>query len=1034
VVVVFAFQPTAGQTVSQYSCRDTPTYELARIRGSELISAISGEFETVGNELYEKGDAAGAIRCLNEAAKLRIGVSDFESAEPTLEKAYLIARQSRNQEHIGATLSNLFLAAYQKVESNKVRTYHARLFKILPAVTESKPTVLFALGLYEYSYGNVGKARSYFEQAEPIVLATEDPRIICQVYIYAGYSALREDDPFTSLDKANAALVAAQQYDYAKGRSNANFALAYTRIVVGDNQLALETLKAAETDLLPESDLLEHAIILNSKASIYLTLGRLDIAKPMFEKAIQYYDSLKNPRGRMSSMLSIADIEFELDNKNRALQIYDEVKGIAASLEDNFQLGVVNERIGDVAFSTGDLKLALEKYQLAISAYKDRGVRLARVENSLALVFERMGYVSKAQALIESARVTNEKTRNPSELARNHYHLARMAVNRGDPQTAEKHIVESIKITDKLHSSIDGSSLRTSYFAQVTDRFELYTSLLMSGQLGTDSETARASALTVVERSRARSLRDILALAGSDFRRDAPIEIVKRERELLTILNLKKSRLTDLLADSVNTAEIDALEREIVQLEDDLEGVRLKIKRESPIYSQLKSSESFDLADFQANVLKDDELLLEFSLGEQASYLWVVDKQGLVAFNLPGRALIEEKVDRLRSLLGSREIKAGESLDEYYARVRVAEAEYTDLSRTLSNELFGSAFHQFAAKKLIFVADGRLHHFPVGALPLPGAEKDEPILLTNEVVYVPSATALKLLRLERKSDARPERDLLVFADPVFSRSDERVVNRGSSAEGTFAAVLSTFRNVGSLASLSRLPASEDEARSISEVVGTGRTKVLSGFAANRDGVMKGEIEDFRVVHFATHGLIDEKRPDLSGILLSVFDREGNEHDGGFVRMQDVFGLRLNSDLVVLSACDTGIGKEVKGEGVMSINSAFLQAGAKSVVSSFWKVDDVATKNLMTEFYRGMAGDGLAPSAALRQAQIRMYNDPRYRSPFYWAAFAASGDGRVKVAFASNTLVYGYYAAAFVLLSMLTLFGIHHYRRRRHTQN
>lgn len=194
--------------------------------------------------------------------------------------------------------------------------------------------------------------------------------------------------------------------------------------------------------------------------------------------------------------------------------------------------------------------------------------------------------------------------------------------------------------------------------------------------------------------------------------------------------------------------------------------------------------------------------------------------------------------------------------------------------------------------------------------------------------------------------------------------------------------------------------------------------------------MKGEIEDFKVVHFATHGLIDEKRPELSGILLSVFDSEGKELDGGFVRMQDVFGLRLNSDLVVLSACNTGIGKEVKGEGVMSINSAFLQAGAKSVVSSFWKVDDVATRDLMTEFYQGLAGDGLTPSAALRQAQVRMFNDPQYRSPFYWAAFTVSGDGRIKIGFASNTRLYGYFAAAFVLLSIITLFGVRHYRRRR----
>ncbi|HMT08619.1 MAG TPA: CHAT domain-containing protein [Pyrinomonadaceae bacterium] len=1030
---MFAFRPAAGQTVSQYSCRDTPTYELARIRGSELIAAISGEFETVGNELYENGDRAGAIRCLNEAAKLRIGVSEFESAERALDKANKIALQYGVHEHIASTLNTLFLAAYQRGKVDKVRAYQVELLRVLPMVTENRAAVFYSLGLFEYSFGKVGKARSYFEQAEPIVQSTEDPRIICQVYIYSGYSAIREDDPFTTLDKANTALSIAQQYDYAKGRSNANFALAYTRVVLGDNQLALETLKAAEADLLPDADMLEHAIILNTKASIYLELGRLDVARPNYQRAIEYFDRLKNPRGRMSAMLSIADIEFGLDNKQEALRLYEEVRKIATSLDDKFQLGVISERIGDVAFSNGELNVALEKYRSAMSAYESKGVRLARIENSIALVLERIGDTAKAQALIESARVNNDKIRDPVELARNYFHLARIAAGRGDAKKAESHIVESIKITDKLHSSIDGSDLRTSYFAKVTDRFDLYVSLLMSGKLGTDQQRARSDALAVVERSRARTLRDTLALAGSDFRRDASPEIVKREREILTVLNLKKSRLTDLLTDKGDAAETETLEREIAQTEEDLDNIRLQLRRDSPIYSQLKSPDNFDLADFQANVLKDDELLLEFSLGVQESYLWAVDKQSIAAFKLPSRAIIEGKVNRLRELLGSRELKPGESLEVYDSRIKAAEADYASEARALSNELFGQAYQHFAGKKLIVAADGRLHQFPVGALPVPTAQGIEPILLSNEVTYVPSATALKILRMERNADRKPEQDVLVFADPVFSRSDERVSNRDSSVEPTFAAVLSTFRNVESLTSLSRLPASEDEARSISEVVGTRRTKVLSGFSANRDGVMKGDIEDFRVVHFATHGLIDENRPELSGILLSVFDSEGKELDGGFVRMQDVFGLRLNSDLVVLSACNTGIGKEVKGEGVMSINSAFLQAGARSVVSSFWKVDDVATKELMTEFYRGLSGDGLAPSAALRQAQIQMFKDSRFRSPFYWAAFAASGDGRVNIAFASNTPAYLYYAAASLLLAILTVLGIRQYRCRNRSQ-
>lgn len=167
--------------------------------------------------------------------------------------------------------------------------------------------------------------------------------------------------------------------------------------------------------------------------------------------------------------------------------------------------------------------------------------------------------------------------------------------------------------------------------------------------------------------------------------------------------------------------------------------------------------------------------------------------------------------------------------------------------------------------------------------------------------------------------------------------------------------------------------------------------IKSGFSANRDNALNSDLGEYKVLHFATHGINYEARPELSGIVLSLFTSNGTRQDGGFIRIQDVYGMDLNADLVVLSACDTGIGKEVKGEGVMSLNNAFLQAGAKTVVSSLWKVDDTATKILMTEFYRGLSYDGLTPSAALRNAQIKMYRDPMFQSPFFWASFTTQGD-------------------------------------------
>lgn len=1013
LLVVIAAMTINGQPPD---CADSPARHLAQIREPEMMRVLTDEFARKGSELAASGKTNDAIRCLTESARLSMLASDFDAAEMILAEASRIARGSGDSDTVGDVLSALFTSAHQAGQPEKLKTRRARIVEILPSLAKSKAGALLALGLYEYDYGTMGRAREFFNQAELIATETADPRIICEVLIYNGYAALRQDDPFELLKKAEAALSVAQAFEYPKGRANANFAIAYARVVVGDNQFALDSLKTAFEDFHPESDWVEKAVNLNLRASIYTDLGRPDVARPMFEQAIGYYERSNNLRGRMHSLLAIGDIEFEGGNAGKAVEIYSEVIRIAAKLEDESQFALVNERLGDLSYSKGDYEDAVKRYKLAKKGYDEEEISLARVENSMALAFEKLDDPATAKSLIENAVVTNERTRNPTELARNHYDLARLAVIRGDVRTAENHILKSLEITERLHSGIDSSSLRTSFFSRVVDRYHLYRSLLMSGKASDDPLRDRTKALAVVEQSRARTFRDILALAGSDFRRDAAPESVRREKELLTVLNLKKSRLTELTADS----DIKTLEDDIVRLEAELDDVRLEMKKSSPIYAAIRNPEPFDVGSFQREVLREDEMLLEFSLADDASYLWTVDKREVTAYDLPPRIEIETRVEKLRNLLVDRQPREGESAADYQLRMANAETEYASEARMLSRDLLGQIPpDKFESRKLIVVADGRLHYFPLGALPKPGSPDDQPILTTNEVVYTPSAAAMRILRMETSSKIAPKNDLLVFADPVFSSSDERVAALNVPKSSVTAAILSPFRSIESLDSMPRLPASELEAKAISDVFGTSNSTLRTGFSANRDGVLSGGVEDFKVLHFATHGLIDERRPEMSGILLSLYDDRGNRTDGGFIRLQDVYGLRLNSDLVVLSACETGIGREIRGEGVTSLNNAFLQAGAKSVVSSLWKVDDAATKTLMTEFYTGVATNGLSTTAALRQAQIKMSQDSRYRSPFFWAAFTASGENAAAVKISSRRSGYAAIAIGVIAALLVT---------------
>ena len=334
----------------------------------------------------------------------------------------------------------------------------------------------------------------------------------------------------------------------------------------------------------------------------------------------------------------------------------------------------------------------------------------------------------------------------------------------------------------------------------------------------------------------------------------------------------------------------------------------------------------------------------------------------------------------------------------------------------MSDELLGQVVDKIADKRLIIVPDGKLALLPLSALPFP--DSDKLLIAKNEIVYEPSASLLNILSKIQTHKQLPTKDLLVFADPVFDNSDNRLTAKNES-ESFLPAILGLnlrdFRLIDANGKIPRLFATQAEADSIAETVGKSRTEVLSGFAANRERVLNPTISDYRMLHFATHGLVDVTRPEVSSIVLSQFDENGEKREG-FLRLQDIYALDLASDLVVLSACQSGVGKEIKGEGLMSLNNAFLQAGAKSVVSSAWKVDDDATAEFMKHFYTNLVDKQLTASQALRQAQLEMSKSAQFSSPFYWAAFTVQGEFRQPIS-VSRSYFYPLLIGIFVLIGI-----------------
>jgi CHAT domain-containing protein len=532
-------------------------------------------------------------------------------------------------------------------------------------------------------------------------------------------------------------------------------------------------------------------------------------------------------------------------------------------------------------------------------------------------------------------------------------------------------------------------------------------------------------ALQAAEKARARIMLEALARSETNLTKDADTVMIRREKEIRALLNTKADKLTDFLSRGMEKSETDKLSGEIKVLENELEEIKAQLRQQSPIYSAIKNPAPFDAADFQQNVLDDNSLLLEFSFGKEESYLWLVGKTEISSYILPKRSEIEANVEILRSLLKERELRNGESIEDFQKRMTESEIRYQSEAKSLSHKLFGQIAGKLSGKRLIIVPDGELHYFPIAALPLPNSDSDDPILLTNETIYEPSAQTLAVLSKSRKQPSETAKNLLVFSDPIFTSDDARFPAEKLSMENEIVQTRENerYRIIESLNKLPRLAASKDESDMITRTVGASDTENYSGFSATRENLLNLKTNEYKILHFATHGYVNEEHPELSGIVLSRYDENGRKLNE-FFRIQDIYALDLNADLVVLSACETGIGKEIKGEGLMSLNNAFLQTGAKTVVASLWKVEDNVTLELMKHFYGAMASENLTPSQSLRQAQIKLRE--KYKSPFYWAAFTVQGDFRnvpkISGGFGSRIYLLG-------ILPLAALAGFYLYRRK-----
>ena len=986
-----------------------------------------------------------AERLLNEAGKsYEEGAAAVETTVEKARQALALWRELEDRYWEGTALHLIGIAYFsaQKYEQAIEASNLALAIRRQVKDRAGEASTLSNLGKTNFRLNRREKAIEYYEQALAIRREMKDRageastlKSMGNVYIELG----RSEKAIESLGQA---LVYFREVKNRAMESNALLNLGFACTNLSRNEKAIEYLEQA---------LAIHREMKNRGAEAYVlsVLGGAHSSLSHYEQAIEYYEqalviarevnspaaervalndvSVARPRpaarngdaaAAESSALNNLGVAYSrLGRPEKAIEYLEQALANFRERKNRLSEGSMLSELGQAYANLKRNEKAIEYYEQALAIAREVKFRAneGSALNSLGQAYANLNRNEKAIEYYEQALVISRQIHARDMEADTLYHLASAERARGNIPAARTHVEQSLTIAESLRSDeITSPELRASFLTGIQSSYQLYTDLLMRLHREDPTKGFAALALEVSERQRARSLLDVLSEARADVRQGVDAALIERERTLAKQLNDKAQQL----AQATKPEQAGTLRQEVSQLETDLERAQAAVRKASPRYAALTQPQPLKLKEIQAQ-LDADTLLLEYALGDDCSYLWAITKDSLTSYELPKAELIEKSARQVYEVLTARSTnKRSESVAQRQERVSQAEAKLPGAARELSQTILAPVTAQLGNKRLVIVAAGALQYIPFAMLPEPSVVSSQlsvaknnghPLIVKHEIISLPSASALAIQRSELAGRQPAPKMLAVIADPVFDRFDSRfttpATDTGDKAQ-TQTIGADDARSIEHLAensadksgvttlrlAIPRLPFTRQEANQLMALAPKGSSFKAIDFQASRETVLDPALSQYRYVHIATHGWLDAERPGLSALVFSMVDAEGKPQNG-FLRANDIYNLKLPAELVVLSACQTGLGKEIKGEGLVGLTRGFMYAGAARVVVSLWNVNDKATADLMTKFYEKILKQGQTPAAALRAAQVEMRKQKQWQSPYYWPAFTMQGEWR-----------------------------------------
>jgi CHAT domain-containing protein/Tfp pilus assembly protein PilF len=716
-------------------------------------------------------------------------------------------------------------------------------------------------------------------------------------------------------------------------------------------------------------------LLVNNIGLMHLSLGEYSHAIADLSQASDLL-SEADPGTRSRTLMNLGRAHLLRGQTAEAIRFCERALSIAPAQDRKARADILNN-LGQAFGAARKPGIAQQYLERAADLYvelKDsRGQ--ASVAHHRGLVAAASGQTGTAVELLQEAAKTREEAGLRDDAADSLFALAQVAGGRDELANALTFAERSMTIVESLRTTIPGESSRASYFSSKQPLYEFSVDLLVRLHQANPAAEYGRRAFEVFERSRARTLLEALRQGRLDLRRGVDPSVLSRARLAQQTLSFKVQELIQLMTGPHAASDEVRVRSAVAKAERDYEEAETEIRAQNPEYSRLVSLRPRTTKEIQDQVLDANTILLEYSQGERNTYLWAVTRDSMDFFTLGRSARLKGPAGIVSRLAG-----------EYRMRARKPELEqrYRRAAAQLSRTLLGPVVVRIRGKRLVVVTSGFLQTVPFAALASPDETISEslPLGVTHELVSMDSASALAEIRELHRARRAADLTLAVFADPVFDARDPRVVTSRPPA-------------VGSRIPLPRLPFTRHEALQILQLTPPEMALAALGFDANRELLSQPEIGRYRYLHIATHALLDPADLSRTGLVLSQMNRDGSTRSG-FLGLNEIYDLpRLTCELVALPDCNTGQGRDVRGEGLIGLARGFFYAGSPRVLVSLWACEDSATAELMKLFYGEMLGAGKAsPAAALLLARQAFWRrGGRWRDPYFSAGFVLHGEYR-----------------------------------------